>query len=73
MTAESKVKFVAKGNCKQCRGRGVIIRTLPRGRKKQVAGKFRCGCVKEVVESAEESNRTQIKADKKEKTNEVIS
>lgn len=46
--AKPKVKYVANGNCRQCYGRGVIIRTLPRGRKRQVAVKTRCWCVKMV-------------------------
>ncbi len=49
-TEQSKIKYIAKQNCKQCHGRGVVIRTWPsgQGRKKQFAEKYRCSCVKSI-------------------------
>ncbi len=44
----SEIKYVAKKNCKNCYGRGEVIRTLPKGRKRQVVENVRCGCVTEV-------------------------
>jgi hypothetical protein len=58
---KTEIRYFAKKSCKQCYGRGTIIRTLPRGRKRQVAQKFRCPCVREV----KEDSRTRIKTDKK--------
>ena len=45
-----KIKYVARQNCKQCHSRGVVIRTWPsgKGRKKQFAKKYKCGCVKSI-------------------------
>jgi hypothetical protein len=46
---EEPVKFLAKANCKQCRGRGFVTRTWPIGGKKQMTKrKTLCRCVTEI-------------------------
>ena len=57
---KTEIRYFAKKSCKQCYGRGSIIRTLPRGRKRQVAQKFRCPCVKEVRMPREEDGGAPI-------------
>jgi hypothetical protein len=59
-TVKTEIKYFAKNNCKQCYGRGVIIRTLPRGRKLQVAQKSRCKCVKMVRKPRQEDGGAPI-------------
>ena len=71
---KTEIRYFAKKSCKQCYGRGSIIRTLPRGRKRQVAQKFRCPCVREEKpihrKDAENAPRTESAEDKKEDTGE---
>lgn len=48
---EEPIKFLAKANCKHCRGRGFVTRTHPMGRdgkKKMSSHKTLCQCVTEI-------------------------
>lgn len=52
-TKKKQVRYVAKKSCKKCWGRGLVVRTLPRGKyhdgkKLMIRRLFRCGCVREV-------------------------
>jgi hypothetical protein len=48
---EEPIKFLAKANCKHCRGRGFVTRTHPIGKdgqKKMSKRKTLCSCVTEI-------------------------
>ncbi len=42
------IMFRAKAGCKDCYGRGFILRTIPQGRKQMHTNKTLCHCVTEI-------------------------
>lgn len=67
-TKKAKVRYVVRGNCKQCYGRGTVLRTLPKP-----ARRVLCGCVKVVKAEEKEGSHAKPPRTQRKKVNDKAS